>query len=101
MKTIIGNKTEKQNIKLIEGSFVPSDASDIIDAIIDIKINYHKLKRLAATEGNSNDLCEFDNGRINELINAKLDAKSYFKNAKLNGKKLKISGSITIHQVED
>lgn len=90
------NKIEAQHIKLIEGSFKPSEAADIIDSILDIKINFHKVKRLSITEGNCDDLCEYDSARINELIDAKLDAKSFFSDARLNGKKLKIKSSISI-----
>jgi hypothetical protein len=89
-------KIEAQHINLVDGSFKPSDAADIIDSILDVKINFHKLKRLSITEGNNKDLCEFDNGRINELIDAKLDAKSFFGDARLKGKKLKIKGTLYI-----
>ena len=94
------NKIEEQQIKLVDGYFLPSDAADIINAVLDVKINYHKLKRLSLTEGNCNDLCEYDNNRINELIDAKLDAISFFKDARLKGKKLKIKSAITI-SIED
>lgn len=94
------NKIEAQQIKLIEGCFKPSEAADIIDAILDIKINFHKVKRLSITEGNCDDLCEYDSGRINELIDAKLDAKTFFSDARLHGKKLKINSSISI-EIED
>ena len=86
----------KQQIKLIDGLFTPSEASDIIDAVLDVKINFHKLNRLSITEGNSKDACEYDSSRITELIDAKLDAKSYFKDARLQGKKLKINFIISI-----
>ncbi|WP_136480037.1 hypothetical protein [Cognatitamlana onchidii] len=86
----------EQEIKLVDGMFNPSDAANIIDAILDIKINYHKLKRLSITEGNCNDPCEYDSGRINELIDAKLDAKSFFKDARKDMKKLKLYGTLSI-----
>ncbi|OEK07413.1 hypothetical protein A8C32_18445 [Flavivirga aquatica] len=96
LKSSKDNKIVKQNIKLVDGLFTPSDASDIVNSVLDVKINHHKLKRLSITEGNSKDLCEYDNGRITELIDAKLDAKSFFSDAKLKGKKLKIEGTISI-----
>lgn len=89
-----------QEIKLIDGHFTPSEAGDIINSVLDVKINFHKLQRLSRTEGNANDTCEYDNSRIIELINAKHDAKDYFKDARLKGKKLRIESIITI-QVED
>ncbi|GAA4886516.1 hypothetical protein GCM10023311_07090 [Flaviramulus aquimarinus] len=89
-----------QEIKLIDGCFTPAEASDIINSILDVKINFHKIQRLSKTEGNANDICEYDNSRILELIDAKHDAKSYFNDARLKGKKLKIESIVTI-RVED
>lgn len=93
-------KIETQQINLVDGCFKTSDAADIIDSILEVKINFHKLKRLSITEGNNKDLCEFDNERINELIDAKLDAKSFCNDARLKGKKLKIKSTIFI-EVEE
>ena len=85
-----------QEIKLIEGTFTASEATDIVNAVLDAKINFHKLQRLSRTEGNASDICSYDNGRINQLIEAKYDAKAYFKDARLKGKKLTIESIITI-----
>ena len=65
-----------------------------------MKINFHKLQRLSITEGNANDSCEFDSGRIVELIDSKEDVKSFLNNVRLKGKKLKIESTISI-TVED
>ncbi|WP_299552488.1 hypothetical protein [Seonamhaeicola sp.] len=92
-------KTKQQNIDLIDGTFNASDAADIINAVLDVKINYHKLKRLSITEGNVYDLCEYDNGRINELIQAKENAKLFFNKVRHSGKKLRINGLITIEEI--
>jgi hypothetical protein len=88
--------TTKQEVLLIDGLFNATDAADIIDAVLDVKINYHKLKRLSITEGNSEDICEYDNDRINELLNAKKTAREYFKNVRLNGGKLRVDSKISI-----
>ncbi len=95
LKTSIDSKLE-QKIKLIDGCFTSSEATDIINNILDVKINFHKIQRLSRTEGNINDACEFDNGRIVELIDSKHDAKSFLTNARLQGKKLKIESIVTI-----
>lgn len=87
---------EEQKITLIDGTFNPSDAADIINAVLDVKINFHKLKRLSIIEGNSEDLCEYDSGRIHELLKAKEAAKQFFKDVRLQGQKLNIDSSITI-----
>ena len=93
-------KKKHQNIDLVDGTFNVSDAADIINGILDVKINYHKLKRLSITEGNINDMCEYDTGRINELIQAKEDAKVFFNRLRHSGKKLKINGIISIEEIE-
>jgi len=103
METLQNTKKEtmkNQNIKLIKGHFTPSEAGDIINAILDVKINFHKLQKLSITEGNENDKCEYDSGRIEELIDAKHDAKAFFSDARLKGKKLKIESLVSI-TIED
>ncbi|WP_461303074.1 hypothetical protein [Aureisphaera sp.] len=88
-------KTE-QTINLIEGHFSASEASDIVNSVLDVKINFHKLQRLAITEGDHNDSCEYDSGRMNELLNEQKIAKEFFKQARLQGKKLKMQSTIHI-----
>ena len=83
-----------QRINLIDGYFTATEAYDIINSILNLKINFHKLHRLSITERNTNDLCEFDNNRINELLAEQETAKDFFKNVKC--KKLKINSSINI-----
>ncbi len=92
-------KTE-QKINLIDGSFTPSEAADIINDVLLVKINFHKLQRLSITEGNLNDTCEYDSSRIDELLAEQQIAKDFFKNIRLQGKKLKINSTINI-TVED
>jgi len=89
-----------QKINLIDGHFTASEAADIINAVLNVKINFHKLHRLSITEGNSGDECEYDSGRIDELLQEQIIAKEFFAQARLNGKKLKMSSIINI-SVED
>ncbi|WP_250433078.1 hypothetical protein [Hanstruepera flava] len=90
------NLLTEQKIKLIDGLFSAKEAADIIDAVLNIKINHHKLKRLSITEGNSNDSCEYDTGRIDELLKAKQDAKEYFNSVKEFDGRLRINSMIDI-----
>jgi len=85
-----------QSINLIDGTFTASEASHIINAVLDVKINFHKLNRLSITEGNADDACEYDSSRIQELINEKEIAKQFFKNIRTEGRKLKINSTISI-----
>lgn len=89
-----------QKINLIEGTFKASEAADIINDVLKVKINFHKLQRLSITEGNSEDMCEHDSGRITELLNEQEIARAFFKQARLQGKKLKMTSTINI-SIED
>lgn len=86
----------KQQINLIDGAFTTSEASDIIKSVLDIKINFHKLHRLSITEGDNSNKCVYDSSRIDELMNEKEAAKNFLKQAKFQGKKLKMSSIIHI-----
>lgn len=99
METLDAIKT-KQKINLIDGTFTASEASDIINSVLNVKINFHKIHRLSITEGNENDDCKFDNGRIKELMDEKTIAKDFFSQARLQGKKLKMTSIINI-EIED
>jgi len=92
-------KTE-QKINLIDGEFTASEAAAIINDVLKVKINFHKIQRLSITEGNSEDKCEYDSGRIDELLNEQQIAKDFFAQARLKGKKLKMTSTIHI-AIED
>lgn len=99
MKTKIGEPQSGdaiQTIKLIEGDFTPSEAADVINAVLNVKINFHKLQRLSRTEGNIDDDCEYDNCRIEELLTSKENAKAFFKEIRQEGGKINIESTIAI-----
>lgn len=89
-----------QKIDLINGCYTASEASHIINSVLNVKINFHKLHRLSLREGNENEKCEFDNGRIQELINEQQIAKDFFSQARLEGKKLRMTSTIHV-EIED
>jgi len=89
-----------QSVNLIDGQFSPSDASDIITAMLDKKINYHKIKIMCISEGNHNDPCVHDNSRLNELEAEKSRLKSIIQNARRSGQKLQISSLINIEIID-
>lgn len=91
------NMTEViQKVQLIEGTFTPSEASDIVTALISEKINFHKLKSLSIREGNENEDCEYSHNRIKELEDERMIAREFMKIASKEGYNLKISGTIEI-----
>ncbi|WP_025740632.1 hypothetical protein [Aquimarina pacifica] len=100
MESIVKEPKTTQKINLIDGHFTSSEAADIINSVLNVKINFHKLNRLSITEGNATDTCEYDSGRIDELLHEQIKAKEFFAQARLQGKKLKMSSTIHI-SVED
>lgn len=93
METIV--KT-KQKLNLVDGTFTPSEANDIIQSLLNEKINFHKLQRLSWCEGNHNANTTFPDGRIKELEREKKIAKEFITAVKREGKKLRIDGTLTI-----
>lgn len=60
-----------KEIKLIDNTLNKSEAKFLLSDLIDTKLNFHKLRRLQATEGDQNADTEFDDQRIKELEKAK------------------------------
>jgi hypothetical protein len=89
-----------RKINLIEGNFTPSEAADLINELVDVKLNFHTLHRLSLTERDRNDACEFDNSRIEELKADKKLNQQFFKDIKQQGKKLQIKSVIEITVVD-
>lgn len=54
-------------INLIDGTFSAADAMEIITAVLDKKMNFHKLQRLAKTEKDHSYPSTFENERIAAL----------------------------------
>tara|TARA_Y100000034_G_scaffold125539_1_gene175341 strand:+ start:167856 stop:168179 length:324 start_codon:yes stop_codon:yes gene_type:complete len=90
------SKNLTAEVKLIEGRFNKREALNILNDVMDVKINFHKLQRLAKTEGNINDECMFDNSRILELISDKNKTKEFLKAIESEGYNINISSTIHI-----
>lgn len=93
METLV--KTE-QKINLVDGTFSPSEASDVIIALLEQKINFHKLQRLSWCEGNKDANTKYPDDRIHELENEKTIAREFIKSVRWEGKRLRISGVLNI-----
>ena len=90
MNAVLTNpEVEIQNIQLIEGMFSASEAADILNAILDKKINFHKLQKLKINEGDVEDPCVRDSGRLAELLAEKDKLSAIIKEVRAKGKKLK------------
>ena len=89
-------KNLSKTVKLIDGRFNKREALNILNDVLDVKINFHKLQRLAKTEGNINDECKFDNSRILELISDKENTREFLKSIPSEGYNINISSTIHI-----
>lgn len=95
LKTENSTKTN-QKVQLVEGNFSPSEASFIVNQLINEKINFHKLQRLSQCEGNETSNTDYADQRIAELENEKLVAKKHIDEARANGYDVFIDGVIDI-----
>jgi len=85
-----------QKIQLVDGEFTPSEASDIIMNLIDVKINFHKIQRLQIWEGNH--ICKTNqlDGRIQELEKEKEIAREFIDSKRGLGQNLIINGTLEL-----
>lgn len=93
METLV--KTE-QKIQLVDGTFTASEASDVILALLDEKINFHKLQRISWCEGDDAANTNYPDGRIKELLEEKNSAKEFINSVRHEGKRLRIDGILNI-----
>lgn len=94
------NQSAVKAISLIDGKFTASEAADILNALLDKKINFHKIQRLKRLEGNCEDQCRFDNGRLGELTSEKERLRAILKEVRKDGKKLLITSTIDIEIID-
>ena len=96
MNNSVTTKKDQQTLKLIEGTFTKREALNIINSVVDVKINFHKVHRLSIQEGNENDECKFDNSRIQELMESKKETKAFLRALEIKGQNIKITSTVTI-----
>ncbi len=89
-----------QSISLIDGIFTPSDASDILNAMLTKKINFHNLQIMRIKEGNHDDLCTHDATRLNKLKAEQSRLKEILDEVRSQGKKMNIQSTITIEVLD-
>lgn len=85
-----------QNVQLVDGTFTPSEAYDLMSSLIDQKINFHKLHRLSLSEGNENEDTSFDGYRIAQLQREKDEFKALCREARMNGSKIKLNSTLNV-----
>ena len=90
-----------QKIQLVDGTFTPSETADVVLALLQEKINFHKLQRLSWCEGSADADTKYPDGRIAELENEKQVIKDFVQQVRHEGKRLRINGVLEITLEED
>jgi len=92
--------TDQRKIQLVDGTFTPTEASDVMTALINEKINFHKIQRLKIWEENHSSRTNTLNNRIDELEKEKMTARAIIEQARKNGKNVTINGVLEIKYVD-
>ncbi|TRO66977.1 hypothetical protein [Christiangramia sabulilitoris] len=90
-----------QKVELVKGKFTRAEASHIITALIDQKVNFHKIQRLQIWEGDHKCVTGGLNDRITELEEQKNLAKDFISEFNEQGRCFKIKGTLEIIPCED
>lgn len=98
METLVRTK---QKIQLVDGTFTPSETLDVVLALLQEKINFHKLQRISWCEGSSDADTRYPDGRISELEEEKNAIKEFVSQVRSEGKRLKINGVLNITLEEE
>lgn len=98
METLVRTK---QKIQLVDGTFTPSETLDVVLALLQEKINFHKLQRISWCEGSSDADTRYPDGRISELEDEKNVIREFVSQVRSEGKRLKINGVLNITLEEE
>lgn len=85
-----------QIILLVDGVFNPSEANDVVSALIGEKINHHKFQSLSMRIGNEHAETELHDARVKELEKEKDTLKRCFAEARAKGYQVRIDGFLQI-----
>ncbi|WP_445453835.1 hypothetical protein [Flavobacterium sp. 25HG05S-40] len=92
--------TEKKEFQLIESTFTPDDANNLLSTMITNKVNYHKIDdfsnhiRYDRDSGHSRK-------RINELLQTKEELTEFIRTAKLKGVNLIVQSRVYLEYAND
>ena len=99
MEKNINVKATEKKVKLVDGEFTPDKALEILTALINQKINFHKFEITQLWEQNHKVNQEPFWMRIQELEDEKNDLRNYISEFRHEDKKLKITGILTIQDI--
>ena len=86
---------EPKSFKLIDGQFSPTEAQQVINALICSKINYHSMLKFSNVERFGKDASHSEK-RIAALNKLKLSIKKIFDSAEKKGYPVKMNGFIEV-----
>lgn len=86
----------KNDIKILEGFFSTSEAIEVMNKLLDVKINHHKLQILTMRIQNEDATAEFHESRIEELNEEKKRLNQQIRQAGKEGRQVQMNGSIQI-----
>ena len=90
---------QPKSFKLIDGQFTPTEAVQVINALISSKINYHSMQKFSNVERFGKDQSHSEK-RIAALKKLKLSIKKVFDSAEKKGLKVKMDGLIEVTIIE-
>jgi hypothetical protein len=88
----------KEKFKLIQGSFSPPEAADLLLSLLNYKIKFHSLKRLNLQDDEKN--VHNSEVRLIELANFKQVVEQIVIDAHHNNMEVRIKGDIEVELVE-
>lgn len=88
----------KQDFKLIDGQFAPSEAKNILFALINSKINFHSLESFGITVRSNGDVSAHEK-RIKELRATNVDMNTLIDLAEKTKMEVRVNSMITIEFV--
>lgn len=83
----------KRTIKLVEGIFTKNDANEVVDHLLQSKINFH-CRRAFGLQERLGVRDDFSSRRVDELKSDKEALKEYLAEAERSGKQIELSGTL-------
>lgn len=87
-------------VNLVDGTFTPEEAHEVVTSLLNKKINFHKVKQFANNERDINCDDAFDTERVVQLKKELTDFATVYADAISNGKEVRISGILNIEVLD-
>lgn len=89
---------DKQVFQLIDGTFTPAEAAQVLHSLVKSKIDYHSMEKFSNEERFGSDLSHSEK-RLRELTKLNAALKEFFASVADSKQHLKINGWIEITMV--